>query len=112
MRPPTRTTTLTALSAVPGAVLTCVGIFEDGQVDASDFRTVGVLLLVVTFGFLMLHRINQPAEAAYELGHAEGHTEGYDAGRRVARPTVVRIAPGACPNCATEVPVTVARIRG
>jgi hypothetical protein len=78
-----------ALGVGLGIIITAFGIFEDGKVDASDIRAVGVLTALSGVAWLTSRRISKPANAAYELGHAEGYRSGYQDGRKIARLTIV-----------------------
>lgn len=107
-----------------GLIAMAIGIALDGKVDASDIRSVGVGAAVIGLGWLLEHRNTmklaaQLAEVAketaqYQLGRRDGFEEGYQDGRRVGRPTVVKMAGRRCGSCkrGSLVPVDVDSLGG
>lgn len=78
------------LSTGIGAAVMLFGIIEDGDVDQSDLRAIGVLVTMTGVAWLIARRVTRPTTAAYELGRADGYREGYSDGREVGKPVVVR----------------------
>lgn len=91
-----------AYFVVPALALasTVAGVAEDGQVDRTDLRSLGVVLGILWLAYLTHRKLSQ----AYTEGHTDASkrhavavAEAFDAGRR-SRPTLI-----VAPSCGDSV---------
>lgn len=95
-----RQTLITRVIMGAGAALTMSGVLEDGRVDATDLRSVGAVIVLTGIALVLTQHMSKPFDASYELGRSDGYREGYDDGRKIGRPTVVKLNSRCCGSCA------------
>lgn len=80
----TKTATARA-TAVLGLLVFGYGILEDGKIDRTDIRAVGLACATASLMWFFVSRGRHAEQRAYQAGYDVGYLDG----RRVARPVVI-----------------------
>jgi len=89
------------LAAAGGVVMTGWGVFGDGRIDPSDWRSIGILMVVAVTVHWSLRVAVLPMRDVYDLGHEAGMRDEAVRASQAVKPTVVPLH-RKCASCQQE----------